>query len=494
MLKLIKRDMRKNKHFGNTVRVRVLFAVICVLLLYVALSVSSLGKAEAATVPVSGSCTLDSAVQSLNAASNQGGCTSTGSYGDNDTISLSTGTYAYSPSVAIQVPAVVQGDGMGKTIIDCGGGNCLDFSKSDGTIRVGNIHDLSITNPGGGIGTAAIISTNYAMTIQRVEIYNSSVVATPPEAAIHLTHENSGQPSTLKSINIHDITTAEAVIDVISQGGSTVHGNTLEDISIHDVTLKSGDGTSVAVNILALNGDINATISNITLQDLVGDSTLVINIGAQALSAASGETSISNAQVANVTLRYTQLVPGNAYGLLSYGYAPAGATSQALLSAQNVIIASRVNDTPQFDNSCLAGTGGPGSKSATLTSSGGNLTDDQSCAYFNQPTDQTNLSNLQSTLGTLQNNGGINPTIALLAGSPAIDAGVTNTITTDQRGIARPQGSAFDSGAYEYVVPATGLSTSQLANTGQNTSDIMVAALALIITSLVCAQLFRECF
>ena len=51
-------------------------------------------------------------------------------------------------------------------------------------------------------------------------------------------------------------------------------------------------------------------------------------------------------------------------------------------------------------------------------------------------------------LGTLADNGGPTQTVALLPGSPAIDAGNT-TLATDQRGVTRPQGSAADIGAFE---------------------------------------------
>ena len=61
------------------------------------------------------------------------------------------------------------------------------------------------------------------------------------------------------------------------------------------------------------------------------------------------------------------------------------------------------------------------------------------------------LSAILST--TLANNGGSTQTLALVTGSPAIDAGNT-TLTTDQRGIARPQGATDDIGAFELVPPS----------------------------------------
>jgi predicted outer membrane repeat protein len=59
-------------------------------------------------------------------------------------------------------------------------------------------------------------------------------------------------------------------------------------------------------------------------------------------------------------------------------------------------------------------------------------------------------------LGPLANNGGPTWTMALLPGSPAIDAGsAVGTPATDQRGVARPQGPGVDIGAFEYqYIPA----------------------------------------
>jgi hypothetical protein len=56
-------------------------------------------------------------------------------------------------------------------------------------------------------------------------------------------------------------------------------------------------------------------------------------------------------------------------------------------------------------------------------------------------------------LGKLAANGGPTKTIALKAGSPALDRvpvkACNKVVTTDQRGVHRPQGHKCDEGAYE---------------------------------------------
>jgi uncharacterized repeat protein (TIGR01451 family) len=60
------------------------------------------------------------------------------------------------------------------------------------------------------------------------------------------------------------------------------------------------------------------------------------------------------------------------------------------------------------------------------------------------------------------NSPGETPTMALLTGSPAVDAGDDNTaLATDQRGVDRPQGSQSDIGAYERV-PQADLSVTKI--------------------------------
>jgi hypothetical protein len=68
----------------------------------------------------------------------------------------------------------------------------------------------------------------------------------------------------------------------------------------------------------------------------------------------------------------------------------------------------------------------------------------------------TNLLVADTRLGGLANNGGPTNTMALLAGSPGIDAGGAPCPATDQRGSSRPRGARCDIGAYEVVPTQSG--------------------------------------
>jgi hypothetical protein len=93
--------------------------------------------------------------------------------------------------------------------------------------------------------------------------------------------------------------------------------------------------------------------------------------------------------------------------------------------------------------------------SGGITSLGHNIDSGADCA-FSGPGD---LSNTDPRLGPLQDNGGPTPTLALGAGSPALDRippSGADCPATDQRGIPRPQGTACDVGAFELgVAPAS---------------------------------------
>ena len=80
-------------------------------------------------------------------------------------------------------------------------------------------------------------------------------------------------------------------------------------------------------------------------------------------------------------------------------------------------------------------------------------------------------------LGPLAANGGPTQTMALLAGSPAINVVSANNcpLSTDERGVARPQGTGCDAGAYEVAPP--GLASATAAGAG-TTQGVVTATIA----------------
>jgi len=107
-----------------------------------------------------------------------------------------------------------------------------------------------------------------------------------------------------------------------------------------------------------------------------------------------------------------------------------------------------------------------------------------------QPTSAFGVSSALLFNGAvLANNGGRTPTVALYAGSPAVNfvpAGLLPSVIADQRGVARDARS--DSGAYEYV-PAASIPPTGIAATGVLGG---VAALLLAIGGLALGVVRRS--
>ena len=125
----------------------------------------------------------------------------------------------------------------------------------------------------------------------------------------------------------------------------------------------------------------------------------------------------------------------NGYGGGLYFEAGAGGH----LTLINTVVANNTASTSDANSSVGGGV------NATLTDGGHNICSDGSCGF----TSLTSRNNTDPRLGSLVYTGGSVPTLSLLAGSPALDAGDdTQAPATDARGAARV-GSHSDIGAYE---------------------------------------------
>lgn len=123
---------------------------------------------------------------------------------------------------------------------------------------------------------------------------------------------------------------------------------------------------------------------------------------------------------------------------------------------------------------------------AAASDAGYNLEDGASCGFS---TTTHSLPDTQPQLDPagLADNGGPTTTLALLSGSPAVDAipagsnGCGTTLTTDQRGVQRPQGAGCDIGAFELVLALTvaidikpGSSTNPINPSGDGTTPVAI--------------------
>jgi hypothetical protein len=185
--------------------------------------------------------------------------------------------------------------------------------------------------------------------------------------------------------------------------------------------------------IIKVSSGGNLTLNNATISSAYGFYGGIINEGGTLTvnnSTVTGNHSFTSAAsgVHNeggvVTINNSTVSGNSGVGIANY---------YGTLALSNSIVANQASDTD-----C----GG------TITSLGHNLDSDGSCGL----TATGDISSGAANLGPLQVNApGAAATYALLPGSQAINAGDCSggTITSDQRGVSRPQGPACDIGAFE---------------------------------------------
>ena len=400
------------------------------------------GRAHAATLNVTGGCTLAVAIDSVNAGANQSGCTATGAgYGTDDTITIPAGSYMLTADLPqITEPIVISGAGMSQTTINGDAGQYQAFrANTDATIR-----DLKVT----AISSIGINIYNGDAVLMNIEIDGQDSIA---NTAIEYTaNTDVSQTIDAENIYIHNFDPSDG--DYFQGFWIESKENTPVLANLRNITLADIHNATSGVNgiIVVATGDaasMTANITNTTVHDITsGDLTAPFASFGQVNG---GHASITT-NVNNITITGTRGVAGSGFtaGLKTAAFYAAGASFGASdtldvdVTVSNSLMADNLNDG--VPSNCSFGdmtdnVGGQGTVTTSITSAGYNISDDASCAGFNQTGDRQNINNIISTLGPLQNNGGSVPTRALLTGSPAINTGSTVLgVTTDARGMARP--------------------------------------------------------
>ncbi len=415
----------------------------------------------------------------------------------------------------------VPGFGGGAIAIDSSNGV---FSVSDstfagdsgfgGAILCGNaaISDCQFDNNTGQGGAGAIVSYGTVTIDSSTFVGNySSYYASAITSAGSLTvsnstfSDNNSPDPVITCDGEHGNPSANATIrnstfqgnsgGAIQNAGGSV---TVSDSTISDTTSGSGSifnsAGSLTVNLCTVSGNNyglenwgTMTISDSTIADNGG----MYNTGSLTIanSTLTGNTATNGGAITNqgVLAITDSTLTGNS--ATNYGGAifEEGSLSGSL-TIQNSTIANNsagvgsgiclnvYNSTPvaqmQVVNTIIADNTGSPDVAGSLTSLGHNLIGISagSSGWISSDLTGTSSSPLNPLLGPLQNNGGPTQTMALLPGSPAIDAGDNNNgglplPATDQRGFTRIINGTIDIGAFEVQKTATVLTESSSAAT-----------------------------
>ncbi len=216
------------------------------------------------------------------------------------------------------------------------------------------------------------------------------------------------------------------------------------------------NGSALLVNNSTFSGN-SANVSGGAIDQFSSSSTAsVINSTFSGNSAGIFGGGISNVAGTTLLLTNSTLAGNSAAGPGAAGGGVYKAAGAGTVTLRNTIVANSTDG---------------GNCSAGIANGGGNLDSGATCGWG---TASGSRSNTDPKLGPLGNNGGPTSTMALLPGSPAVDAGITGACpVVDQRGTARPQGSRCDIGAYEkteliFIEIGTGFRQSYSLASNQN--------------------------
>jgi hypothetical protein len=214
---------------------------------------------------------------------------------------------------------------------------------------------------------------------------------------------------------------------ILNQGGTlNVTSSTFTGNQAYFSLAASGYGGAIATLMQGTPGTTNLT--NVTIFNNLAHAGSGNGLGGGVYTGAGATTTITNSTLA-----------GNRAETLTPGQTPAGGNVASDGTTQLL-------DTIVADGQAGQGVANCG---GTIASLGHNLDSRDECGFSATLGD---LTNANPGLGPLQDNGGPTDTHAIGATSPAFDAGGTGCPTTDQRGVARPQGAACDIGAFELAV------------------------------------------
>jgi predicted outer membrane repeat protein len=372
-----------------------------------------------------------------------------------DTVQVAPGTYY--ENLLIDKDLTLQGDDPDTTIIDAGGSGHV-ISVSSGVMAA--ISSLTITggssNYGGGIYTdnGTLTISNSTFSGNSASRYGGGIYT--DSGPLTISNSTFSSNSAIWGGGAINTNSGTLIISIstfsdnsASRYGGGIYTKSGGTLTINNSTFSGNSFTGSGAGAGAISSyNSTLTISNSTFSgnsaDWASGGAIVTDSGTLAISNStfSGNSADRFAgaiysyngplTISNSTISGNSATTGG--GIFAY---------YSTVQVKNTIVA----------NSLLGGDCAIQLSTSTFDARGNNFSTDGTCPGFTQVTAaQLNLDVLAL------NPPGVTETHALLPGSVAIDAAEDctdfdgNPVTTDQRGVFRPQGPNCDVGAFEYYV------------------------------------------
>lgn len=383
-----------------------------------------------------------------------------------NTVQVAAGTYH--EHVTLYSNVTIDGAGAGQTIIDGSGNGTPVTVPASGTDTIAGVtiqHGAAAY--GGGIDNQGSLSVARSVMSGNAATNSGGGISSVAGASLALTNSTvSGNSASYGGGIFSDGGVLTLTNSTVGDNGATIDGG---GISSADGATVALTGSTIDHNHAGYGGGIDTQHSALTITA----STISNNSGGQGggIDDDRGSLAILNSTISG------NATTGNGGGIDSFDVSTvslAGSTissntaaqyggglatfSPSAVSTRDTILARNTVAVSGYAPDC-------GALGASTTSQGYNLLGDNTgCTGLTTGAtgDQagTAAAPIDPGLGTLRNNGGPTQTMALLAGSPAIDRGNTTgctddqgePVTTDQRGFPRPYPAdgRCDVGAFEY--------------------------------------------
>lgn len=352
-------------------------------------------------------------------------------------VSLTLNDVALRNNTASSATSGVTGGGLGLVVT-----GALTVSLTD-VVVTGNTAETSADGQqvfGGGVSLSSDASIQFAATRLTVTGNTARATGTDPNGGalgggVTLF---SGGPINAALIDIVLTKNTAASSGGVSAGGgllmlapagsqSFTNITASENVSINTATVRANTGFAGGLGLVTAN----ATVTNSTISGNLAAGTENAIGGGLAIATTEQSGGPSTVTLVNVT------ISDNSAKSPSLNVGGIGTVGNATVRFRNTIVT----------NSLGANCGGQG----TFTSLGHNLESANDCQF----SASGDLHDTDPQLGPLADNGGFTQTQAVLAASPAVNAGTnTGCPPVDQRGVTRPQGTACDIGAFELALAA----------------------------------------